>query len=165
MGKFRMTDGIDWAAERCSDLLWVWEVSSDATSGGSTFGVACPPATTTKMKRCKPKPWHVMAKANRYKPKPCRMWVLFDIDNGSCGLGIKGRNYLWWFTTRDEAREFLKNHNKDSKRRERLGDTGLTELVGPVLYRCAEKNCGTSLYAVGNARNRRRNARSKRRSR
>jgi hypothetical protein len=44
---------------------------------------------------------------------PEKMWVLIDRSNGDCGNGTGGLNYLWWFTSREAAREHLKFQRKN----------------------------------------------------
>lgn len=56
---------------------------------------------------------------------PARLWILIDRSNGGCGYG-PGRNYCWFFNTREEARE----HKRDQ-----AAHPNNAKLEGPYPYK------------------------------
>ena len=59
---------------------------------------------------------------------PKSMWILIDRSNGDCGENLGkygGRNYLFWFYSREAARIHKKEHDSDPH---------LTNLDGPYRY-------------------------------
>lgn len=54
-------------------------------------------------------------------PKTNVIWLLFDLDNGHQVT----KHYVWWFNTRQDARNFLKFHNQQPF---------AAKLTGPIQY-------------------------------
>jgi len=65
-------------------------------------------------------------KAKCVCPIPKEIWVCYDIDNGA---GIERRpgakHYVWWFGSRREALQQMKEHHKNKL---------YTRLIGPFRY-------------------------------
>jgi hypothetical protein len=61
---------------------------------------------------------------------PKTIWILMDTSNSN----QRSKNYLWWFETRELARHFLEDHNRESDRLEQERGYGLSSLIGPFKY-------------------------------
>lgn len=56
---------------------------------------------------------------------PQTMWILIDASNGGAGVDRKGSNYLWWFFSREQARQHKREHDLNPD---------FAPLIGPFRY-------------------------------
>lgn len=68
-----------------------------------------------------------MKNKNSQLPDGKNIWILFDVSNGD----IASKRYLWWFDTRQKAREYKHYQNNVLKNK--------AKLVGPWKFKKESK--------------------------